>query len=198
MGYTDYDSFLLAVALLWLLAVSNLRIHYCEIFYDSASLLTFNLFLLFRADSLEEVVGLDVGYTGGELHKRLHAQDSDEDKNYSAYLDEYVHRRRERAFKRNDRGGIPASSIHSPSLHGSSYHGRKLITPAMREDALGNSSSRASVKSNNSGNLKRVASNGEDWTDNDKAAMDTSRNSGVPSLPSVRESVKESVKEENV
>lgn len=67
----------------------------------------------------------------------------------------------------------------------------------MRENALGNSSSRASVKSNNSGRLKRVASR-EDWTDNDKAAMDTSRNSGVPSLPSVRESVKESVKEENV
>ena len=83
--------------------------------------LTFHLlFGLFSADSLEEVVGLDVGYTGGALHKRLH--DKNDDQNYSAYLDEYVHRRKERAFMKNTSGHIPASSVHSPSLHGHSYH----------------------------------------------------------------------------
>eukprot|EP00986_Skeletonema_menzelii_P012391 scaffold6832_cov81-Skeletonema_menzelii.AAC.14 len=140
-----------------------------------------------RADSLEEVVGLDVGYTGGALHKRLHGKDSDEDKDYSAYLDEYVHRRKERAFLKNASGHIPASSVHSPSLHGHSYHGRRVITPAMKEAAMGSSSDRGSALSNSSGHVKAPGSDREDWTDNEKAVMDSSRNSGVPSLSSVKE-----------
>mmetsp|Transcript_1890 Transcript_1890/g.2797 ORF Transcript_1890/g.2797 Transcript_1890/m.2797 type:complete len:602 (+) Transcript_1890:132-1937(+) len=143
-----------------------------------------------RADSLEEVVGLDVGYTGGALHKRLHAKDDDQ--NYSAYLDEYVHRRKERAFMKNTSGHIPASSVHSPSLHGHSYHGRKVITPAMKEEAMGNSSMRSnsSVRvgavSNSSESVKSPGSD-RDLKDNDNAVMDSSRGSGVPSLSSVKE-----------
>jgi len=129
-----------------------------------------------RADSLEEVVGLDVGYTGGALHRRLHGKESEEE-NYSAYLDEYVHRRKERAYMKNSsaHGGLPASSVHSISLHGSSYHGRKVITPAMKEAAL----------SNSSGSVKSPESD-QDWKDNEKAVMDSSRNS-AQSLSLVKE-----------
>jgi hypothetical protein len=143
----------------------------------ATSLLTLYLFVAhLSADSLEEVVGLDVGYTGGALHKRLYGK-TEEDKNYSAYLDEYADRRKERAYLKNTSGhsGLPASSVHSISLHGSSYHGRKVITPAMREEAL----------SNNSGSLKSPESD-QEWKDNEKAVMDSSRNSGQ-SLSSVKE-----------
>jgi len=144
----------------------------CNVF--SNFLLIF--FLLSSADSLEEVVGLDVGYTGGALHKRLHGKESEEE-NYSAYLDEYVHRRKERAYMKNSsaHGGLPASSVHSISLHGSSYHGRKVITPAMKEAAL----------SNSSGSVKSPESD-QDWKDNEKAVMDSSRNS-AQSLSLVKE-----------
>lgn len=49
------------------------------------------------------------------------------------YLEEYQHRRVEKAqFKVETRKGmlasIPASSVHNSSIHGSSYHGRKVVT----------------------------------------------------------------------
>lgn len=142
--------------------------------------------LIHSADSLEEVVGLDVGYTGGALHKRLHPENADHEEQYSAYLDEYVHRRRERAFMRNSSGHISASSVHSPSLHGNSYHGRKVITSAMKEEAMANStSSKEGALPNSGGSLKSPGSD-RDWTDNEKV-LDSSRNSGVPSLTSVKE-----------
>lgn len=144
----------------------------------------------YSADSLEEVVGLDVGYTGGALHKRLHSKgDHDHDEQqYSAYLDEYVHRRRERAFLKNSSGHIPASSVHSPSLHGHSYHGRKVITPAMKEAAMANStSSKEGAASNGAASVKSSPPDiDRDWNDNEKV-LDGSRNSGVPSLKSVKE-----------
>lgn len=124
-----------------------------------------------RADSLEEVVGLDVGYTGGALHKRLHGNEGEDDQT-SAYLDEYVHRRKEKAFLKNNSGhisnGLPASSVHSISLHGSSYHGRKVITPAMMREAA--------VLSNSSGSAKSRESD-RDWKDNDKEALEKSLSS---------------------
>ncbi len=146
--------------------------------------------LLYSADSLEEVVGLDVGYTGGALHKRLHPKSAEDEKQYSAYLDEYVHRRRERAFLKNSSGHIPASSIHSPSLHGHSYHGRKVITPAMKEAAMNNSrSSKEGPVSNGAGSVKSSPGSERDFNDNEKSVLDGSRNSGVPSLTSVKEEV---------
>ena len=57
------------------------------------------------------------------------------------YLQEYEHRQREKAyFKKNNDRGLPASSIHQESLHGNSYHGRRIITSNMIEslDTIGN------------------------------------------------------------
>ena len=108
------------------------------------------------ADSLEEVVGLDIGYTGGFRKHRnsMGGGDELEDK-MEEYLQEYEHRKREKAYfkkvnannRRLDgsggsggggglnglRGAIPASSIHDTSLHGTSYHGKKIITTNMIE-----------------------------------------------------------------
>ena len=45
------------------------------------------------------------------------------------YLQEYEHRQQEKShFLRMKLNPIPASSIHNESLHGSSYHGRKVVT----------------------------------------------------------------------
>ena len=52
---------------------------------------------------------------------------------------------------------------------------------------MGSSSDRGSALSNSSGHVKAPGSDREDWTDNEKAVMDSSRNSGVPSLSSVKE-----------
>ena len=64
------------------------------------------------------------------------------------YLEEYQHRRVEKAqVKVETRKGmlasIPASSVHNQQLHGHSYHGRKVITPTMmnRSGSLDASSS---------------------------------------------------------
>mmetsp|Transcript_26125 Transcript_26125/g.48088 ORF Transcript_26125/g.48088 Transcript_26125/m.48088 type:complete len:424 (+) Transcript_26125:74-1345(+) len=90
-----------------------------------------------RADSLEEVVGLDIGYTGGFRKHRDSLNFELEGKKMDGYLEEYEHRKREKAYfkKNNDRmgGSLPASSIHQESLHGNSYHGRRIITSNMIE-----------------------------------------------------------------
>lgn len=92
-----------------------------------------------RADSLEEVVGLDIGYTGGhpKRHDDLDQQMHDK---MDEYIKEYEHRQREKALRKANEGRrnvrnspLPASSIHSHSLHGSSYHGRRIISSQMIE-----------------------------------------------------------------
>ena len=61
----------------------------------------------------------------------------------------------------------------------------------MKEEAMGNSSvrSNSSVRvgavSNSSESVKSPGSD-RDWKDNDNAVMDSSRDSGVPSLSSVK------------
>jgi len=72
------------------------------------------------------------------------------------YLREYEHRQRERAFfkkmnqaRRNSPGGIPASSVHQQSLHGHSYHGRKIISSSNLESL--DTTSDNMKKSTNSG-----------------------------------------------
>ena len=99
-------------------------------------------------------MGLDVGYTGAEYKRR--GSDSKEDDKIDEYLKEYDHRKREKAYiaKANfaSRKGllapIPASSVHLGSLHGHSYHGRKVITASMIDslDADASRSSHASDK----------------------------------------------------
>lgn len=111
------------------------------------------------ADSLEEVVGLDVGYTGGSLHKRLHG--GEDEKKLSGYLEEYVNRKQERKGR-----GPLASSVHSVSLHGNSYHGRKVITKEMRQDALGKSSDSAGGGSVKAPSNASASASERDWQDN--------------------------------
>mmetsp|Transcript_1566 Transcript_1566/g.3355 ORF Transcript_1566/g.3355 Transcript_1566/m.3355 type:complete len:580 (+) Transcript_1566:135-1874(+) len=98
-----------------------------------------------RADSLEEVVGLDIGYTGAERGGcNKHGNYNEE---MDEYLKEYEHRKRERIELKKIRS-IPASSIHQERLHGNSYHGRRIITQEMIEslDTIGNNEM---VESNN-------------------------------------------------
>ena len=82
-----------------------------------------------RSDSLEEMVGLDIGYTGNTRHRDV--LDKELQNQIDAFMGEYEHRTRERAyFKKQGRGpfgSIPASSLHNDQLHGNSYHGRKIV-----------------------------------------------------------------------
>ncbi|KAL3823898.1 hypothetical protein ACHAXA_005480 [Cyclostephanos tholiformis] len=91
-----------------------------------------------RADPLEEIVGLDIGYTGAIYKNRENKVDVHDEleAKMPEYLEEYKNRREEKALlvkaKTETRQGvlapIPASSVHNPSIHGSSYHGRKVVT----------------------------------------------------------------------
>jgi len=93
-----------------------------------------------RADSLEEVVGLDIGYTGG-FQKHRPSWNAEQEAKMEDYLKEWEHRKMEKALlkKVNDRAHL-GSSVHQESLHGNSYHGRRIITSNMIEslDANGN------------------------------------------------------------
>jgi hypothetical protein len=78
-------------------------------------------------------VGLDVGYTGtGALYKKRESNTdlhNELEARMPEYLQEYEHRQQEKALSlRMKLDPIPASSIHNESLHGSSYHGRKVVT----------------------------------------------------------------------
>ena len=107
-----------------------------------------------RADSLEEVVGLDIGYMGGRNTLRVH-RDSIEigeggkggkDK-MDEYLAEYEARKRERAYFRKigKNNTLPASSVHSRNLHGGSYHGKKIVdSPGLDSDNVERAVSKAS------------------------------------------------------
>eukprot|EP01083_Nonionella_stella_P044940 120869_1 len=90
-----------------------------------------------RADSLEEVVGLDIGYTGG-FQKHRAIGDVETEAKMEDYLKEYEHRKREKAYLKNREH--PMSSVHQESLHGNSYHGRKIITTQMIESLDANGS----------------------------------------------------------
>mmetsp|Transcript_7037 Transcript_7037/g.15302 ORF Transcript_7037/g.15302 Transcript_7037/m.15302 type:complete len:635 (+) Transcript_7037:405-2309(+) len=104
-----------------------------------------------RADSLEEVVGLDVGYHGGMLRKHSNVHNSElDDKEMEEYLQEYECRKRERAYFKKERSrSIPASSIHQDSLHGNSYHGKRIITSNMIESLDATAGKGASENNNN-------------------------------------------------
>lgn len=94
-----------------------------------------------RADSLEEVVGLDIGYTGALQKHHGNSGDGETDSMMEEYLREYEHRKAEKThFKlmHSERSGIgsvsiPASSLHREELHGNSYHGRRIIASEMIE-----------------------------------------------------------------
>jgi hypothetical protein len=158
MGDGDHDSFLLAVALVWIFAVSA-SMRPTDVMISNVPRKLLNLIVLLltltscsSADSLEEIVGLDVGYTGAEYVRR--GSKSKEDDKMDEYLKEYEHRKREKAYlaKANieSRKGllapIPASSVHIGSLHGHSYHGRKVITQDMIDSPDVSRSSHASAK----------------------------------------------------
>ncbi|KAL7532378.1 hypothetical protein ACHAXR_004590 [Thalassiosira sp. AJA248-18] len=114
-----------------------------------------------RADSLEEVVGLDIGYSGG-YHKHRETLNKDLEGKMDEYLQEYAHRKKEKALmyihKRNSKllgsAPIPASSVHQENLHGNSYHGRRIITSGMIE-ALDTTSDNIRTRSKSDGALDR-------------------------------------------
>ena len=138
------------------------------------------------SDSLEEVVGLDIGYTGGfHQQARRYSLNNELEGKMDDYMAEYEHRKRERAYVRKnahpvkkilDKSPLPASSLHNESLHGNSYHGRKVITSNMIEslDATAPNSSSRNLDSSQ-------ASNG-------RSSLDGSRGSRVsPSMARVAE-----------
>lgn len=90
------------------------------------------------SDSLEEVIGLDIGYLGGVLHKRAQAQNDEVAANMDDYISEYVKQREKRANLRqmNDNSthgrSVLGVSLHSLNLLGSSAHdGRTSLALAM-------------------------------------------------------------------
>ena len=132
---------------------------------------TLHYFGYLRSDPLEEVVGLDIGYTGGNKKAR---NTEESEARMNEYLKEYEHRKRERAyFKKLNKGmdgsngsktsspsGIPASSIHNQSLHGNSYHGRRIISSTMIEslDTVSN------TLDMNGGNVNAITATEDDVT----------------------------------
>ena len=108
------------------------------------------------ADSLEEVVGLDIGYMGGhprrndDLDAQMHSK-------MDEYLKEYEHRKREKAYIKKVEGArriskstpLSASSVHQESLHGNSYHGRRIITSQMIESLDTTGGNHVSVENGN-------------------------------------------------
>ena len=100
-------------------------------------------------------MGLDVGYTGAGVLKNRRPSIPKEDDKMDDYMKEYEHRRSERFLlaqaKADSRKGllapIPASSVHIGSLHGHSYHGRKVITQTMIDSLDASHASRSSSAS---------------------------------------------------
>ena len=92
-------------------------------------------------------MGLDIGYHAGNRRHR-DVLDRELQDQIDAYMDEYEHRTRERAyFKKQGRGpfqGIPASSAHNHRLHGNSYHGRKIVVDPLDEGRSARSERQAS------------------------------------------------------
>lgn len=82
------------------------------------------------SDSLEEVIGLDVGYTGGILQKRAQAQSDETQNKMDEYIAQYVKQREERTILKqaND------NSTHSRSILGVSLHSvNNLLDNSLRE-----------------------------------------------------------------
>jgi hypothetical protein len=109
-------------------------------------------------------VGLDIGYTGAEALCDCRGSSSKEDDKMDGYLKEYEHRKREKAYLAKANidsckgllAPIPASSVHLGSLHGHSYHGRRVITSDMIEALDASCSSHEGSKKN--GSVHRLGS----------------------------------------
>lgn len=80
-----------------------------------------------RSDSLEEIIGLDVGYTGGVLQKRAQAQDLN-DETEDKYIAEYVKQRQEKVMLKQ----MNDTSTHGRSLLGVSLHSVNNILDTSR------------------------------------------------------------------
>lgn len=79
------------------------------------------------SDSLEEIIGLDVGYTGGVLQKRAQAQDLN-DETEDKYIAEYVKQRQEKVMLKQ----MNDTSTHGRSLLGVSLHSVNNILDTSR------------------------------------------------------------------
>ena len=72
------------------------------------------------SDSLEEVIGLDVGYTGGVSRGKAH--DDEVEGKMDNYIAEWVKQREEKInFKRNTDNSSHGQSILGASLHSVNY-----------------------------------------------------------------------------
>jgi hypothetical protein len=91
------------------------------------------------SDSLEEVIGLDVGYTGGVLQKRAQAQNDDMEGKMDNYIEEYVKQRGERAAIRR----LIDDSTHGRSILGVSLHSVGNILDSSLRDGKTSSLARA-------------------------------------------------------
>lgn len=95
---------------------------------------------ILSADTLEEVVGLDVEYTGGLMDRHIQSQNEAEAK-MEDYVNEYLKRRDERMYIKKQyntgAGNIFSGSINrqqarrsgSDDLHSHSVHGMSVLRP---------------------------------------------------------------------
>ena len=184
MGRRIDDPILLDTALLWIFKVSPIISEESVVLYliIVLDLIDTSLSLLFRSDPLEEIVGLDIGYTGDRKHRNstgVDEGDEESEARMKQYLEEFEHRQRERAYFKKmaneRRDGIPASSIHQYSLHGSSYHGKKIVTPTSQLiESLDTTGSNAGVQSDSDFNDNPVT------LDEERAGPSITAENGVP------------------
>jgi len=80
------------------------------------SIINFLQITLQSSDSLEEVIGLDVGYHGGVLHKHALAQDESLER-MDNYINEYMKQREEKAYFRQMNDNTHGRSVLERSLH---------------------------------------------------------------------------------
>ena len=83
------------------------------------------------SDSLEEIIGLDAGYTGGVLQKRAQAQDLN-DETEDKYIAEYVKQRQEKVMLKQ----MNDTSTHGRSLLGVSLHSVNNILDTSRRGGV--------------------------------------------------------------
>jgi len=129
------------------------------------------------ADSLEEIVGLDIVYHGGEFRKHRRGSFGSDEGEMDEYLRKYE-RRKEKAYcKKNDEmadshgRSVPANSIHQESLHGNGCHGRRTIAPNMIESL--DTTINAAIRDNNSSDIANIVDSGSGSGSEERVARST-------------------------
>jgi len=130
-----------------------------------------------RADSLEEIVGLDIVYHGGEFRKHRRGNFGSDERDIDEYLRKYERRKEKASCKSNDEMAdshgisVPANSIYQESLHGNSCHGRRTIAPNMIESL--DTTSIAPIRENNSNDVANIVDFGRGDSNEERVAQST-------------------------